>query len=197
MLNSGSPSSVNKTAVKWLFAAVLAAQPLQYAIAYRYGEPYPALMMPRFTGTLTDAGGLIRIQNVEAQVEFQDHSVAQVSPADLVAAAPVSQRDSILYENFGPLPDGAALPRSAGLAGRVKDSLLPGLAIRKAKSGHHIPDSRTREWLKQRLQAIYRSRVPAKITFVWFNEVHQADAPRSELSREPIGTYQVVLNESR
>jgi hypothetical protein len=58
--------------IKLLFAAVILWQIPQNLIISKVGEPYPALVMAGFAGTLADADGNVRFSNVICTVSFQD-----------------------------------------------------------------------------------------------------------------------------
>ncbi|HKQ60101.1 MAG TPA: hypothetical protein VJS92_02375 [Candidatus Polarisedimenticolaceae bacterium] len=174
-----------------LFALVVALQPVQYLFIAQFGEPYPALTMPRFAGTLTDERGDIRARNVIAEVRFDDGGTAELSYDRLLAEAPVSHRDRIMEFVFA--PRGAP---SASVSA-WKRRFLPGLAARYEGPTRPTPDPRTVAWLGERLGALFPGRRARGVTFRWFFEIYHTRSVPLEVTREPIGSYAIELPDAR
>jgi hypothetical protein len=187
----------HRTAIKWLFAVVVLSQPLQYLLVSKFGEPYPALMMPQFAGTLTDANGNIRTRTVEARVLFEDNSTESVSINKLLFPAPVSHQDAILEYVFGvPTQSNSRPPSSTSLSQRIKSTLFPGLVVKYAKYARRSQenaDPQTIVWLRKRLQDLYPSRNAKTVIFTWYQDSYLPGSPLSERSRRTMGTYAVHL----
>lgn len=191
-MNSHSTPVPHRAAIKWLFAAVLLYMPLQYVIVAEFGEPYPALTMPPFSGTVTDANGVMRAPTVEVRVLCDDDSTVWISKDSLLADAPGSHRDAITYSMFSPVrPAKAAVVPGNGLKQRIKKAVLPGLVWRYEKVASSNPDPRTIEWLKRRLRELVPGRVPKSATFVWYSESYRPSPSGVERSRVETGTYEV------
>src|SRR5262245_28624499 len=196
-----TPSAIpHKKAIKWLFAVVVLCQPLQYIFISRWGEPYPALTMPRFDGAQTDATrGVFSAVKVEARVLFNDSSIAWVSRDDLLDKAPGGARSEIMTSMFRPL-ESTSQPSSGGLKQRIRLAVLPffpGLAAKYARRTQQTPDPRTVRWLDERLGTLFPTRTAISVTFVWSNEIYQITPAGVERSDEVTGTYEVSLNGAR
>jgi hypothetical protein len=63
-------------AFKLLFAAVLVAFILQDGLTRGYGETYPGLFMPSFSGTVTDDASRIVTHTADIRVTFADGATA-------------------------------------------------------------------------------------------------------------------------
>jgi hypothetical protein len=190
----------HEKAIKWLFALVIMCQPLQYIFIAKFGEPYPALTMPRFDGAQTDATrGVFSAVKVEERVLFEDSSIAWVSRDDLLDNAPGGQRSEIMSFMFRPL-ESTSQPASGGLKQRIREAvlpLLPGLAAKRAKRTQQTPDPRTVRWLDQRLRTLFPTRTAISVTFVWSNETYHVSPAGVERSDEVTGTYEVSLDGAR
>lgn len=158
---------MSRTHVKLLFAALIFWQILQGAISAKFGEPYPALLMPGFGGTLTDRDGNIRFGNVKCKVVFQDDSAGWVSTSDLLSEVSSAHRSAILKQMFSPPPSAPELwpPHS------LKARLFPGRALSRVRNAQKTLDSETKEWLQMRIEALCSSKRPRVVTFIWYEEV--------------------------
>lgn len=105
--------------IKFLFAGLILWLPLQYVIAARFGEPYPALVMPSFPGTMADPSGNIRFRNVRCKISFRNGDVGWVSTRDLLAQAPSSHHGAIMEHMFGPPSGAVGRDSSRGLTARL------------------------------------------------------------------------------
>jgi len=176
-----------KNAIRLLFATVILSQLAEYMIRSKYGEPYPALNMPSFAGTLTDLDGNVRFTNVKCKVLFRDGHVAWASVADLMPEAPSPHRDPIVSHMFGlPSPN----PQSVVL-GTLKARVFPGKVAARARDRQKELDPHTKAWLRQRLQSLYPSEAPVAIAFIWYENVFNVNL--STATEELLGTREVRL----
>jgi hypothetical protein len=187
----------HRAAVYSVVAFLIVLQPLQYLFIARFGEPYPALTMPQFAGTMTDSSGAIRIVTVAGRVSFDDNSTEWISTDTLLSRAPVSHRTLMMDFAFGPpRANAASVKSSSGLIASLKTSrLLPGLVAKYKRSDRtqsDPPDPRTREWLKLRLHDLYPSRNATAISFIWYQELYRPHIFTTR-SRRQIGAYDINL----
>jgi hypothetical protein len=175
------------TRIKLLFGAVILWQPLQYVVTAKWGEPYPALMMPRFSGTLVDSQGDIRITDVACEIFFRDGQVTWLSAHDLLSQVPSAHQGPIMSHMFSPPPVAAdhRSPRD------LKARLFPGRALSHIRGTQKDLDSQTRDWLKRRLRDLYPSQEPKAMTFVWYDDVFNVNRVPPTSTREPVGVRQV------
>jgi hypothetical protein len=172
--------------IRALFLALMLWMAIQYLITARYGEPYPALAMPSFAGTLTDRNGNTRIQNVKCKVLFRDGGEAWTSEYDLLSQAPSAYHDAIMRHMFGPVPtDPPRLPR------RLTALLFPGRFLSRYREAQQELDSQTRLWLKRRMQALYPSQTVTAVTFVWYADIFNLQQVQPITVHEPLGTREV------
>jgi hypothetical protein len=177
---------------------LLLYQPLHYMAVARFGEYYPALMMPQFGGTMTDAAGDSQVQTVEARVLFQDGSTDPLAVDRLVSAAPVSIRDSIVAYAFGlPIPTNSPPPSAPDLTHRIRETFFPGLLAKYRRNAQKEADPRTKDWLRSRISELYPLRKVRAVTFFWFRDAYRGGSSVSKSSREPTGAYEVSLEEGQ
>ena len=68
--------------IRFIFLAVPIFLVLQYAFMHRFGEPYPALVMPGFAGSGGYVNGYVRIERPEVVFVCDDESIA-VQPEEV------------------------------------------------------------------------------------------------------------------
>jgi hypothetical protein len=156
-----------------LAVGLLAVQPIEYLVFHRFGEPYPALFMPGFLGTKTNAQGETMPRIATVEVTFADGSEATVDPFLLVAEAPESRRHAIFQINFAPAQERAApgpeyVPpdfRGASAVERLLRSSLPGY-LAAATRGKYEPEASpaTRRWMADRVRELLPGREPVRAT---------------------------------
>jgi len=184
----GGPRAVY---IKLIFAAVILWQVVQYAFVPRFGEAYPLLQLPSFSGTMNDAAGNIRLDTVAIDVAFADHSSARLSPHDLLSPVPSAFHDPILKHMFGSQSVAAVAPVN-GRWQRTKTFLFPGLVAARARNTAIDVDPDTKEWLKRRILELYPGKEPANVSFVWQTDVYHQDGEFA-VTHEPIGVREVSL----
>ena len=179
--------SKRKSRIKVLFAAVILWQGLQSVITARFGEPYPALIMPSFAGTKEDRDGKIRFGDVNCKVLFQDGHVGWMSSYDLLSPAPSSRQGPIMEHMFSPPP---ATP--VRLSHTLKARLFPGRTLSYVRAAQKELDPQTKEWLKRRIGVIYPSQEPKMVTFIWYQDVFNVNRAKPTVT-EPTGVREVLF----
>jgi hypothetical protein len=177
----------HKIGIKSLFLAVILWQLPQIAITARFGEPYPALTMPSFAGTLADQNGNIRLRDVKCQIWFRDGSVRWTSPHGLLSQVPDSTRAPIMAHMFSPVPAGVEPPPPNTLKAR----LFPGKALSKLRGKQKELDFETKKWLLERIAVLYPAAKPVAISFVWYDDVFNVNRTAAAPTREPVGIREV------
>jgi len=172
--------------IKLLFAAVILWQPLQYMIAAKFGEPYPALIMPAFAGTMTDGDGNIRLRNVRCKILFQGDEVAWLPAHELLS--PANGHDAAIVSHmFGP----SSATANPWPSGSLKARLFPGRALSRARSAQKELDPQTKDWLERRLNNLYPSRRPETITFIWYEDVFNVNQISPSATEDVIGVREI------
>jgi hypothetical protein len=183
------------TYIKLLFAAVILWQPVQYALASKFGEGYPMLQLPPFRGTLNDAAGNIRLDTVAVDVLFADRSSASFSPYVLLSPVPSAFHATIMKHMFGPVSGRAVTPIN-GRWQQAKAFLFPGLLAARAREISTEVDPDTKVWLHRRIVELYPAKEPMSINFVWQTDVYHKTGSFI-VTHEPIGVREVNLAQIR
>ena len=104
-----------------LFAATVIVFGLETLMAIRGHEPYPALMLPPFTGTFNFTGGDIDVRDADMVVQFADGSKAEIPYGRIVPTSPMNPLGSFVLIARDPVK-----PETADwLYGRISE-LYPG-----------------------------------------------------------------------
>lgn len=173
--------------IKFLFAAVILTQPLQYMFIAKYGEPYPALTMPNFTGNKTDRNGNISFTNVICKVNLSNGRVRWLTEHDLLPQVPSSHQYPIMSHMFG-VPSDAT---DSWPPNSLKARLFRGEALSRARSAQKELDPQTKDWLKRKLHELYPSQEPEMITFIWYQDVFNANQVSPSVVEDVSGVREV------
>jgi hypothetical protein len=187
-----------RNAVLLLFLAVIGAAALQEVFILQFGEPYPALRMPSFRGTL-GAGDKVVLRDVEVVIGFADGGTEQLSPHQLLAEAPDPLRMLMMSANFRPgaeRPSHSPQPPPAGGVKRFVLRLVPGYTLANRRWQEKEAPPPTRRWLRRRLAALHPGRTPVAVDFRWYDDTYSlADGSFIRTTRQPYGEFRVGLND--
>ncbi len=180
-----------------MFVLPVAALVLQFAlIRGGYGEPYPALMMPGFLGTATNADGTITFVTVDTQVGFAGAAAEPLPLARLLAPMPSSMLGPTAWDVFRQTPRSASPAPRTGRKAWFVDHVLPSRTRRneQIKNGNPLTAD-TRRWLSERLRSLYPDRQAAWIEFRWHRDTYRrVDAGTQRTARDQIAFTRVELS---
>lgn len=141
--------------------AVLAVFVAQTLVARRTGgEPYPAFMMPAFSGGGVPPSSAVPITSVTFEAITSDGRVIAVDPQDLLAGVPTATVVAVVDYLYG---DGRWALTTAP---PVATAWLPGRAVTIARDRDTGLAHRTAPWLRARLQARYPDLHVARVRVV-------------------------------
>ena len=180
------PIDTHGVGVKLLFLAFILWMPVQHLITARYGEPYPALVMPSFAGTRSDRNGNIRITNVKCKVLFRGGRVSWTSEYDLLSQAPSAYHDVIMRHMFGPVPADSSAP-PLGLTAL----LFPGRFLSRYRETQKDLGPQTKHWLNRRMKVLYPSQTVTAIIFLWYTDTFNPKQVPAITVHEPVGIREV------
>ena len=183
---------VRRRWVRLAFLLVLVFQPLQFAFVRFVSEPYPALMMPAFGGTLAGSDGLYHARSVDVAVSFEDGSDAVIPPSRLFDTAPRAYMVTFLRSNFRETRHERRDEESA-LESFVKTRVLPIYAIRNRQWYDNYVDPATVAWLRGRMAEIFPDRTAVLVRFDWYDDAYVLADGRATRSRERIGDFPIAL----
>ncbi len=179
--------------VRLIFLATFAFLTVQSLFIQRYGEPYPAIVMPGFRGS----GGYQHDGRVEV-VRYEAVFIAgaeefTVAPKVLLAEFPDSHHGEIAQSTLAPRVDAPnEIPRSR--LKRVRDAIFPGYAARNALWDSPNDIASLRNWLRSRGEVLVPGREISRVEIRWFRERIRVVGERLESGREPVGSLVVRLD---
>lgn len=179
-----------------VFACALGFLAIQVATTALWSEPYPAIAMPGFPGTRTDAEGFFRAQSLDVVVEFEDGGRGTVTPQRLLEPAPGSHTIAIARWMFGPVvPRHRAAARDPSWERWLKVHVFPAreLQNRMFYEGYVHPD--TVAWLRGRVAAIFPGRPARRVRFEWYDDRTRVEDGRVQRMRTLSGLREIELTD--
>ena len=194
--HSEKQTPVVTTRVRLVFVAAVALFAAQSHFIHRFGEPYPAIVMPGFAGSGGYRDGVVEIDRFEAVfvAEGEEYSFP---PKVLLEEFPVSHHGAIASTSLTPRNDLPQPVPRASRSARLRDAIFPGYAARAAS--RNSPDSLAslQEWLSGRARVLVPGRQVARVEIRWFKETIGLDNGKQTTQRDPSGTLIVELDGER
>ncbi len=176
--------------VRLVFIAAIALFAAQSVFIRRYGEPYPAIVMPGFGGSGGYQDGRVKINRYEA-VFVADGEEFSFPPKVLLKEFPDSHHGAI-SESLDPRIE-ATRVAPKGRMGRLRDAIFPGYAARSKSRDSPQSIASLKEWLRSRARELVPGRPVSRVEIRWFYEIVRVDGARFENKREPIDTLVITL----
>ena len=157
-------------------------------------EPYPAIMMPRFSWAgPTEASG-VDIPVPEIRMIYADGTTRKLSQAKLFPDIPAGHYSGLMASLLS-LPE----PAPSRGAGRYRPPtwLFPGFKL--AESARESPEraASLKDWLTKRGQEQYAGARPVRCVVDWYDDHYpydpRRDPTRARASRTRLGTVEVNL----
>jgi hypothetical protein len=182
-------------AIRLVFLALLLIFMLQYAFIYRFGEPYPALVMPGFPGSGGYVDGHIRIERPEVVFVFDDESTAIFSQRQLLSKIPDSHH-RMIFASFFKLPKDEPLrenpPPKYGINRRT---IFPGLKAGTVNRMATPNRESIRLWLKNRGAELMPGKYIKQVDIRWYEEIYRLDEAKSTNSTQLLGTWTIPIRD--
>lgn len=163
-----------------LLIAAFLAQHLFIAV---YGEPYPALLMPDFSGGGQMHGARQVFHSVRFDVEFADGSTKTLTARELLRDIPDSQHWAIVNNTFRRLDPGGTA------ADEPIRGWLPGRQRWWQRRYDRSRAFKAAPWLRARLERMFPGERPSAVTVRWIHIV----VGNGTLERRPIETGRIPL----
>lgn len=178
-------------------ASVVAILILQSVIVEKVGEPYPALLMPKFPGT-----GGAKVDSVTAigmEIVFVDVAgqTEHLKLSELMAGIPVGHHAPIAWQFFAARlkSSNEELIRSKRVGRKYR--LSPGLHLGRDCRDCEANLSSLQVWLRRRASEEFGDRRFSNVEFRWYRD--DFTLTRTGLSahfdRKPAGTFQLALTD--
>lgn len=163
-----------KRRIATVFIALIVAFPLQYLFARRFGEPYPALMMPSFSGSHMDSEGRVSVLRCRVVWHLDGAQTNETTLRRLFEKAPSSHFEAMARNAL--LPRAHPLPKS-GLWGStpfkemILRNVMPGYVLKRVRSGYWDGVSpEVVRWLERRGKELHPNSRPRAVDVIWQRE---------------------------
>ena len=178
----------------YIFAAALALFAVQSLFIHRFGEPYPAIVMPGFEGSGAYRARGLEIETYEAAFIAANGGATTVTPRVLLQEFPDSDHAAIGYFALKPTPTQGESAKTVTWLGRVRAAVFPGFQKRPGSSEYDDRLASLREWLTWRAATLAPGRSISQVEIRWWREnVRVTGGTPQVIQREPIGTLFVEL----
>jgi hypothetical protein len=182
-------------AIRLLFLSVLIFFVLQYLFMYRFGEPYPALVMPGFSGSGGYVDGHIRIKRPEVVFVFDDESTAIFSQRQLLSKIPDGHH-GMIFASFFQLPKDEQLhDNSPPKYGINRRTIFPGWQAGKANRMAAPNRESIRLWLKNRGAELMPGKHIKHVDIRWYEEIYRMGEAKFASSRQLLGTWTIPIRD--
>lgn len=164
-------SQRERVVARLLMVVVLAVAGISLVWAETHREPYPALLMPRFSHPGADVD-TTSSTTPEITVAFTDGSRETVAVGDLVDT-PVHAGRIVGYNFSRGLDATGQLRNPADPSHRqvLLEGWDRGMPPRRGVARAHDP--RTAAWLRERVAELHPGRTPTRVTFEWTRRTHR------------------------
>ena len=182
--------------IRFIFLAVPIFLVLQYVFMHRFGEPYPALVMPGFAGSGGYVNGYVRIERPEVVFVCDDESIAVFSQRQLLSKIPDSHH-RMIFGSFFRLPEAekplrdSPRPKSKITRRTIFPGWLAGTFNRMATPNRES----IRLWLKNRGAELMPGKPLHHVDIRWYEEIYRIDKAASSSSRQLLGTWTIPIRD--
>jgi hypothetical protein len=181
------------TRIRIVFLTVVALLVAQSLFIYRYGEPYPAIVMPGFSGSGGYRDGRVEIMQYEA-VFITEGETFSFPPKVLLEEFPDSHHGTIAYIALTPRSESPQTAQRTSRIARLRDAIFPGYGARKTSRDSPENFASLQDWLRGRARALVPGRRVSRVEIRWFLEKVRIAGTKFHTEREPTGTLVIPLN---
>jgi hypothetical protein len=178
---------VTRTRIILVVAIVLLVA--QNLFMIRFGEPYPAIMLPGFAGSRGYKDGSVKVARYET-VFVADGEEFPFSPKVLLSEFPDSHHGAIA-KSFTPPKQLRAKPQ----VGPILEAIFPGYTAWSEFQDSSANGASLKDWLRSRGRVLVPGRTVSRVEFRWFHEIVRVDGTNLVTQREPLDTLTVWLEE--
>jgi hypothetical protein len=198
--SSSTEKLVVTSRVRAVFVAVIGLLGAQCVFVHFFGEPYPAVAMPTFSGSGGYRDGSVELQRYDAVFVADDGKEFSFGPNVLLAEFPDGHRAAIAANAMRPRDE--SLPTSApgSRVRRIRDAIFPGFAAGNLKRNSPENQASLEHWLRGRAQVLVPGHTIVRAEIRWYRvaSTFGGDGTWTESKRTPDGTLVVRLaGESR
>jgi len=181
--------------VRALFAAAAALFAGQCVFIHFFGEPYPALAMPTFSGSGGYRDGSVELVRYDAVFVADDGNEFSFAPNVLLADFPDGHRAPIAANALRPRNESLPTSPAGSRVRRIRDAIFPGFAAGNLKRNSPDYEASLQKWLRERAQALVPGQTISRAEIRWYRvaSTFGSDGTWTESKRTPDGTLVVAL----
>jgi len=169
--------------------AIVIAATLAFGLQLGYllvaEEPYPAIMMPRFSWAGPSGAGAIDVLVPEIAFRYADGTTKTMTQQQLLAGVPDGHHSFIMGNMLSPLPDTPQTRRAPGNKLEPPVSIFPGYNLARVSRGQPDHIRSLRAWLRGRAHEAYADSPPVHCTVTWLVDSFSYDARAYTTQRTP------------
>jgi hypothetical protein len=180
--------------VRAVFAVAAGLFAVQCAFIHFFGEPYPAITMPTFSGSGGYRDGAVEMTRYDA-VFISAGQEFSFTPNQLLAEFPDGHRAAIAANALRPAGDAPPSSTKGSRIRRIQETIFPGFAAGNLSRNSAENKASLQAWLRGRAESLVPGRPVSRAEIRWYREAESfgADGTRVETRRTPDGTLIVPL----
>jgi hypothetical protein len=185
--------------IRSLVLVILGYYAFQTLLVAKQDEPYPGLMMPRFSWEGPQQSDGFDTKEADAVFSYTDGTSRSMPLAQVLAAVPEGHRYTMMENLFAPLePIDQRAPVSRAPLGKREPPLwlFPGYALGRGSRYQSEHQRSLAVWLGRRARAVYPAADPALCTVIWYQAKYRANQQGDPVraSRVVAGRFEVELH---
>jgi hypothetical protein len=189
---------------RWKARALVSALAVAFVIQLGYitiaDEPYPAIMMPRFTWAGPTQSMGVDIMVPEIVVTYDDGTKKTFTQAQLFPNVNSGRVPTIVGNLLSPLPAVPATRRAPPNKYEPPVWLFPGYGLARVSRERPEHVASLRAWLRARASQHYAGASPANCRVSWYDDSYaydpRVDPTQSRRGRTLTGTFEIDLHDA-
>jgi hypothetical protein len=180
--------------VRAVFAVIVGLLAVQCAVVHFFGEPYPALTMPTFSGSGGYRDSAVEMTRYNA-VFISAGQEFSFTPNQLLAEFPDGHRAAIAANALRPTSNALPGPTNASRIRRIQATIFPGFAAGNLSRNSAANKASLQTWLRGRAENLVPGRPVSRAEIRWYRVAKTlgANGTPVESRRTPEGTLIVPL----
>lgn len=172
----------------WLLVTVTVLLTMQWLFISRFGEPYPALVMPGFGGSGGYRDGKVEFSTYDVVITTPQASYV-FTPREFLSDIPDSHHGAISRilrppsEKVG-TDKVETVSNSGSRLGRLRDEIFPGYAQRRLSQRTAEKNTELKIWLKQRAERLLPGQEISAAEIRWHSDKIRIENNKVEHDRQ-------------
>ena len=150
--------------------AIVVAFALQVAYVWHADEPYPAIMMPRFSWAGPERATALEMPVPEIVFYYSDSTTKRLHENELFPDIPIGHQSIIMDNVLSPLPASPNTHRAS--EGKLEPPLwlFPGFHLSRASRQNPKHVASLAGWLSKRARTLYPESHPVRCVVNWYKD---------------------------